>query len=207
MKILNLVAKTAIVCALAASITGCVTTEDLYKQRVASAVDSQLYSAFYPNGLPAGAGYDVQVYDGYLRITRRFATVDFIGEAETKYLQEMNNQDPVLETYLDTAIRRGSQVKVYKGLVNPKLFATSGALDFWPDYRKMSKEDPAYIEFDKNGSMRSALIRRAAFSSGSLGIGVYREQLVLVGQSIRSIENRVSNRDLDDSFLKTIQTR
>lgn len=198
----------SLVCAvLSVALAGCVTTEELYKKRVSTAADVQLYNAFYPNGMPTITGYETEVYDDYLRITRRFGTVEFLGEAETRYLQEVAKADPVLDTYLHTATKRGSTVAVYKGLLNPKLFATSGTPDYWPHYRKMTKEDQAYIEFDKNGRMRSALIRRAAFSHGSLGIGIYREQLVLVGQSIRSVENRVSNHDLDTALLRTIGER
>jgi hypothetical protein len=194
--------------ALAASAAGgCVTMEQQYQNRAERSTDRQLYSAFYPSPLPAKSGYETQVYDGNIRITQRMATVDFIGEAERKYLAEIEKADPVLDTYLSVAAKRGGKVKIYKGLLNQKFFATAGVLDFWPEYRKMSKEDQAYLEFDGNGRLRSGLIRRAAFSNGSLGIGVYREHFILVGGTVRSAENRVSNRDLEDAYLRDVSSK
>lgn len=181
---------------------GCVTMEQQYKNRVERATDRQLYTAFYPSPFPEGSGLDTQVYDENIRITQRITTVDFAGEAERKYLAELEKADPVLETYLSVAAKRGGKVKVYKGILNQKLFAASGVTDFWPENKKMSKEDRAYLEFDTNGRLRTGLIRRAVFTNGSLGIGVYREHFILVSGTTRSIENRISNRDLDDTYLR-----
>ena len=186
--------------------TGCVTLQEQYESRVEKAADRPMYVAFYPSPFREKPPYDVSVYDETIRVTRRFATVDLLGEAESRYLAvTASEKDPVLEVYLGVAGKRGSVVKAYKGILNQRLFAIPGVTDFWPEYRKMSKEDTAYLEFDHAGKLRSALIRRAAFSNGSLGIGVYSENLVITGSVIRSIENRISNRELNDAFLRVIQ--
>lgn len=186
---------------------GCVTLQEQYKNRVENSADRPIYSAFYPSPFGEKSAYDVSVYDETIRVTRRFATVDMIGEAERRYLAVTGSgeKDPVLEIYLGVAAKRGSVVKAYKGILNQRLFAMPGVTDFWPEYRKMSKEDTAYLEFDGAGRLHSALIRRAAFSNGSLGIGVYSENFVLTGSLIRSIENRISNQEMEDAFLRVVR--
>lgn len=184
---------------------GCVTLQEQYKSRVEKASDRQMYSAFYPSPFGEKSEYDISVYDETIRVTRRFATVEMVGEAERRYQAIASDKDPVLDVYLGVAGKRGSIVKAYKGILNQRLFAMQGVIDFWPEYRKMSKEDNAYLEFDKNGKLKSALIRRAAFSSGSLGVGVHSENFVLTGGVIRSIENRISNREFEDAFLREVR--
>lgn len=186
--------------------TGCVTLQEQYESRVEKAADRPMYAAFYPSPFREKPPYDVSVYDEMIRVTRRFATVDLIGEAERRYLAVTGGEkDPVLEVYLGVAGKRGSVVKAYKGILNQRLFSIPGVTDFWPEYRKMSKEDSAYLEFDHAGKLRSALIRRAAFSNGSLGIGVHSESFVLTGSIIRSIENRISNREMDEALLRIVR--
>lgn len=204
-KINKMWAAAALVAALFMS-TGCVTLQEQYKNRVEKAVDRPIYSAFYPSPFGEKSAYDVSVYDETIRVTRRFATVDMIGEAERRYLAVTGGEkDPVLDIFLGVAAKRGGVVKAYRGILSQRLFAMPGVTDFWPEYRKMSKEDTAYLEFDGAGRLHSALIRRAAFSNGSLGIGVYSENFVLTGSVIRSIENRISNREMEDAFLRVVQ--
>ena len=195
----------AAVVAVAVMSAGCVTLQEQYAGRVEKASDRTLYTAFYPSPFGEKSGYDVAVYDDMVRITKRFATVDLMGEAEQRYLAETSGSDPVLQSYLDVVGKRGGTVNAYKGILNQQLFSIPGVTDFWGQARKMSKEDAAYLEFDSAGKLRSALIRRGAFTNGSLGIGVHAESLVLSGGLVRSIENRISNRDLDNAFLRKVR--
>lgn len=185
--------------------SGCVSVQERQQSRVEKAADRLMYSAFYPSPFDEKSGYDVTLHDETILVTRRFATVDFIGEAEQRYLAVTSEKDPILETYLSVAKKRGSVVKAYKGILNQRLFAMPGVVQFRPEYRKMSKEDNAYVEFDRSGKLLSVFVRRAAFSNGSLGIGVYSEHAVLTGSIIRSIENRVSNREMEDAFLREVR--
>lgn len=195
----------AVMVAAALVSTGCVTLQEQYASRVEKANDRTLYAAFYPSPFGEKSGFDVAVYDDMVRVTKRFATVDLMGEAEQRYLAETSGGDPVLQVYLDVAAKRGGSVNAYKGILNQQLFSIPGVTDFWGQARKMSKEDNAYLEFDAAGKLRSALIRRAAFTSGSLGLGVHAESLILSGAHVRSIENRISNRDLENAFLRKVR--
>lgn len=85
---------------VASMMTGCVTMEQQYNNRVERSADRQLYSTFYPSPFPQGSGLEIQVYDDSIRITQRIATVDFAGEAERKYLTERERTDLVRDTYL-----------------------------------------------------------------------------------------------------------
>lgn len=185
--------------------SGCVSIQERQQSQAERAADRLMYSAFYPSPFGEKSGYDVTLYDETILVTRRFATVDFMGEAEQRYLAVTSEKDPVLDTYLSVAKKRGSIVKAYKGILNQRLFAMPGVVQFRAEYRKMAKEDNAYLEFDRNGKLLSAYVRRAAFSNGSLGIGVYSEHAVLTGSIIRSIENRVSNREMEDAFLREVR--
>lgn len=185
--------------------SGCVNIQERQQSRVEKAADREMYSAFYPSPFGEKSGYDVFLYDENISITRRFATVDFMGEAEQRYLAMTSEKDPVLDTYLGVAKKRGSVVKAYKGILNQRLFGMPGVVQFRPEYQKMSKEDNAYLEFDRSGKLLSAFVRRAAFSSGSLGIGVYSEHAILSGSIIRSVENRISNREMEDAFLREVR--
>ena len=185
--------------------SGCVSIQERQQSRVEQAADRLMYSAFYPSPFGEKSGYDVFLYDETISVSRRFATVDSLGEAEQRYLAETSAKDPVLDTYMSVAKKRGSIVKAYKGILNQRLFGMPGVAQFRSEYRKMSKEDNAYLEFDQSGKLLSAFVRRAAFSNGSLGIGVFSEHAILTGSIIRSIENRVSNREMEDAFLREVR--
>lgn len=86
------------------------------------------------------------------------------------------------------------------------MFKLPGVTDFWkPRDLRLNTEDSAYLEFDTTGRMKSALIRRGILEKSGLGIFVQRENVILSGSFLRSIENRISNREMDDAFLRDVR--
>ncbi len=181
---------------------GIASAESTANTQTAGATTAPFLSAFAQTYFGKDTGLQSQLFDDYVRIYSRLGTVDMRGEAEQKYLTKAAGDDPVLTQYLAAVKSRSGTVKTYKGLLNPKLFKFAGITEAWPGSSKMTGEDNPYLEFDQNGRLQSILMRRAVFTSGSLGIGVYREHIILDGALARSIENRVSNKDLEAAFLR-----
>jgi len=130
---------------------------------------------------------------------------DSASEAIREYENNYDNLDQIAKYYIELAKKRGSTVKMYKTFVSSKiasLLPIYGS-DYRDNYSKFDL-DNAFIEFDKNGMIKSILFR-AHYFPRSIGTLHYRDTWIVFGKYAKMVQNSISNSFLQDGYITTFK--
>lgn len=180
---------------------------EMNDEAAAKATDQVMVKAFWPNPFgrerTSSQEWETRIYE------------DLIQEQHTNYLyaQSMpafyekmasadSSKDEIAQKYIETAKARGNVVKLYKSPINTAITKLFGDPDDTPKViATVTSSDPALIEYTPEGRMVSALVRVAKAASNMATIQRHYFSRIYLDPAIRTIENRLSNRELEDQLL------
>lgn len=186
------------------------TRAEMNDEAAAKATDPVMMKAFWPNPFnrerTTTQEWETRVYE------------DLIQEQHTEYLYAQSMQDfyakmsasdsskdEIAQKYIETAKARGNVVKLYKSPVNTAITKMFGDPDDTPKViATITSSDPALIEFTPEGRMVSALVRVAKAASNLATIRRHYFSRIYLDPAVRTIENHLSNRVLEDQFLAVL---
>ena len=185
---------------------GCKSLGEIVHQRNQNKVDNNedvvMAKAFYPS--PFGRKYNVNVVSNGVSLVReQFIGGDLVKLTSRDLLTD-TSKDDIATLYIKTAKARGNTVKLYKPTINSKIIRTFRRSI--SRRTKVTKTDlsHALIEYDANNRIISALVRINQYDQPIVSWGsIFTSQLIL-GSAARIIENKISNRLLDDNYLATM---
>jgi len=177
------------------------------EQMIASSADKQMMSTFIKNDSKLKKEYlSKNRYNINLR--NNIETVPFslgrhIGSYSSKYDA---SRDTIARLYIKTAKARGNKVKLYKTSVNNAIARLAPQGSYADISLKRYDLDPALLEFDKQGRIKSALVRRHYFPylHNKSARAHDRDSIVLIGETIKQIEMRIGNNILANGYITTL---
>ncbi|MCK4742911.1 MAG: hypothetical protein KAT25_03750 [Sulfuriflexus sp.] len=185
---------------------GCKSLGEIVHQRNQNKVDNNddvvMAKAFYPS--PFGRKYNVNVVSNAISLVREEFKGGDLVELTSKDLLTDTSKDDIATLYIKTAKARGNTIKLYKPAINSKIIRTFRRSV--SRRTKVTKTDlsHALIEYDANNRIISALVRINQYDQPIVSWGsIFTSQLFL-GSAARIIENKISNRLLDDNYLATM---
>ncbi|WP_456470808.1 hypothetical protein [Caminibacter sp.] len=128
-----------------------------------------------------------------------------ITSAINEYLNRYSNNDYISKLYIKLANERGNTVKMYKTFVTQKIakLLPIYGTDYQGVYAKLNL-DNCYIEYDKNGLMKSILIRTHFFPK-NFGTMHYRDNWIIFGRLINIVQNNLPNSVLEEGYITTFK--
>lgn len=200
---------------VASLFSGCVMPDP--QQLLAQSTDKQMAQAFlgsdrvskYEEIDSYSSTPDIIVLENYISEEKGHIDVN-IADAVNEYSSSFDSStDPVAQRYMKVAKSRGSIVKMYKTSVNAaiaKVVPNSNYMNNSP-YRRYDL-DPAFIEYDKDGKIKSFLIRKHVFRSVRMFGGIrwmhYRYSQIVYGNRTRVIEINIGNDVLENGYIRTL---
>ncbi|WP_166171475.1 hypothetical protein [Acinetobacter sp. SA01] len=118
----------------------------------------------------------------------------------------LSEKDLASKMFIEQALAKGHQVRIYKKNINSDL--NRGLVQSITEFNGAANRydvDPAFVEFDKEGSP-VAIMTRSWQTISAIGVdsriytNIYSAQ-----DALRWFENNFSNRYLDDSLIRTIR--
>lgn len=118
----------------------------------------------------------------------------------------ISEKDLASKMFIEQALAKGHQVRIYKKNINSDL--NRGLVQSITEFNGAANRydvDPAFVEFDKEGSP-VAIMTRSWQTISAIGVdsriytNIYSAQ-----DALRWFENNFSNRYLDDSLIRTIR--
>jgi hypothetical protein len=179
------------------------------EQQIAQSKDKQMMKAFLKPGILSEKEelYKYRSPDKILFRNELQTVVSGTSRATSSYLSNYDSsRDKIASIYIKTAKARGHIVKMYKNFVNAKIAKLVRPGVYSDISIKKFDLDPCFIEFDKNGRVVSALVRRHYFVSIN-NRGLYshdRDSIILFGKYARLIERLISNDDLANGYITTL---
>lgn len=200
---------------IASLFSGCVMPDP--EQLLAQSTDRQMAQAFlgstkvskYERINSFASTPDMVVMENYISDEKGHIDID-IADAVNEYSSSFDSStDLIAQRYIKVAKSRGSMVKMYKTSVNTaisRVIPNSNKMNNSP-YRRYDL-DPAFIEFDKDGKIKSILIRKHVFSSVRMFGGIrwlhHRDSQIIYGNKIRTIEINIGNDVLENGYIRTL---
>ena len=187
-------------------VNGCVEPKTP-EQMIASSADKKMMSAFVKNKSKlkgeylSGNSYNINLRNNIETVP--FSLNRHIGSYASKYDA---SRDTIARLYIKTAKSRGNKVKLYKTSVNSAMARLAPQGSYASISLKRYDLDPALIEFDKNGRIKSALVRRHYFPylHNKSARAHDRDSIILIGETIRQIEMVVGNATLANGYITTL---
>ena len=108
--------------------------------------------------------------------------------------------------FIEQALAKGHQVRMYKKNINTDL--NRGLVQFITEFNGAANRydvDPAFVEFDKEGSP-VAIMTRSWQTISAIGVDSRIYTNIYFSQdALRWFENNFSNHYLEDSLIRTIR--
>jgi len=132
-----------------------------------------------------------------------------INQPTQQYINSSDSaNDEIAKNFIKIAKSRGGTVKLYKTSVNnaiSSLIPVSSSMYAGKIYN--FNLDPALIEFDKNGRVKSMLVRKHGFAEIS-GFGTFYKHhiysYIVFGNMAKKIEMGINNNILDNGYISIL---
>lgn len=127
-----------------------------------------------------------------------------IGVASSEYLSLYDSSnDDISNAYIKTAKQKGNIVKMYKKTTNLAIIKLLPMPWNVTNYPSKADLDVAFLEYDKNNRLVSALVRVHDYPT-SIGIMNDRYSIIVYGPFARQLEATLNNAIFSEGFITTI---
>lgn len=118
----------------------------------------------------------------------------------------ISEKDLAAQMYIDQARKNGNEVRIYKSGLNRDINNFMGqAITKFDGAQNRYNADPAFVEFDKNGSPVSFMTRSWQTIS-AIGVDSRIYTNIYFGKdAMRIFENRFGNKYLEDNLIRVIK--
>lgn len=127
-----------------------------------------------------------------------------ISVAANEYLSLYDSSnDDISNAYINTAKQKGNVVKMYKTTTNLAIVKLLPMPWNVTNYPSKADLDVAFLEYDKNNRLVSALVRVHDYPT-SIGIMNDRYSIIVYGPFARQLEATLNNAIFSEGFITTI---
>lgn len=150
----------------------------------------------------------IRIDKNYICIRQRIKNALSMSHAEEIVASYHSNseEDLVARKYIEIAKSRGNIVRVYNPNINQIICKNFyHPAKHYAHTLEWYKTDRALIEYDKSGRIVSFMARAMQAGQGGIGVVVNQYISIYMGQqNARDLENVISNRTLQDNFIREL---